>query len=98
MNGPAIGSDHSPLVLMLEHNDFKGRKRFRFEDMWLEKEECYELIRNAWKGSEPCRGVADLKPKFERCITTLTEWSKTEFKNNLIKIRKVKQILREMGD
>lgn len=53
MNEPSIGSDHSPLVLTLEH-DFKGKKIFRFEDMWLEKEECYEVIRQAWRGTEPC--------------------------------------------
>lgn len=30
---PTIGSDHSPILLMLDHRDSRGRKEFRFEAM-----------------------------------------------------------------
>lgn len=33
-----IGSDHAPISLHLAHTEGKGRKRFQFENMWLEKE------------------------------------------------------------
>lgn len=42
------GPNHSPIVLVFEFTDQNGRKRFRFEDIWLEKEECFEIIRQPW--------------------------------------------------
>lgn len=44
INELVIGSDHSPLTIELEHADIRGRKRFRFEEMWLEHEECGTVI------------------------------------------------------
>lgn len=33
INELAIGSDHSPVELILDYNDKKGKRRFRFEQM-----------------------------------------------------------------
>lgn len=86
------------IVLTLEHTDLNGRKRFRFEEMWLEKEKCYELIRSACRGGESILGVDGRMPKMERYRMSLNEWSKKEFKNNLIEINNVKRRLRNLGD
>lgn len=35
-----IGSDHTPLILHPRHNYRTGRRRFQFEEMWLEHNGC----------------------------------------------------------
>lgn len=44
-----IGSDHASISLHLSHTERRGRRQFRFEDMWFEKEECHDIIRSAWQ-------------------------------------------------
>lgn len=46
-----IGSDHAPICLHLTHKERRGGKQFRFEDMWLEKDKCHDIIRQAWQGA-----------------------------------------------
>lgn len=40
INELAIGSNQSHVMLALEHSDTKGRRRFKFKEMWLEKAKC----------------------------------------------------------
>ncbi|KAK1354012.1 hypothetical protein POM88_047268 [Heracleum sosnowskyi] len=41
-------SDHLPLLLQLKRMVYvKKKKRFRFENMWIQEEECYSLIYNS---------------------------------------------------
>ncbi|GAA0162124.1 hypothetical protein LIER_18288 [Lithospermum erythrorhizon] len=45
---PMIGADHCPLLVDLEDNIEKGKKRFVFDNRWVGKEGCDEVIKNAW--------------------------------------------------
>jgi len=47
-----IPSDRNPLVLNAGENCCFGKKRFRFEKWWLEKESFREVVEKAWK--TPC--------------------------------------------
>ena len=40
-----IGSDHSPILLVVEINDKKAPKRFKFEIIWDELEGCEDIIK-----------------------------------------------------
>ena len=40
----AIGSDHSPIVLLIEMRDKRAPKEFKFESNWLGMEECKEIV------------------------------------------------------
>lgn len=42
------GSDHVPLVVNLGVNDSFGKKKFRFEKWWLERDDFKPLIVKAW--------------------------------------------------
>ncbi|KAL2936773.1 Protein translocase subunit SecA, partial [Bienertia sinuspersici] len=51
---PIHRSDHAPIMLQAGKNDEQWRKGrlFKFEAYWLSREECEEVVRNAWQGSE----------------------------------------------
>lgn len=44
----AIASDHCPIVLETQNHQPKGRKPFRFENMWLSDPNCATVVDNAW--------------------------------------------------
>lgn len=46
---PAVGSDHSPLVLSLHLVRERRRNEFKFEAYWMEEEECGEIIKSCWE-------------------------------------------------
>lgn len=45
---PAIGSDHSPIILSCQSTQARRKKNFRFEAFWLENDECREVVLNSW--------------------------------------------------
>jgi hypothetical protein len=45
-------SDHNPILINSGDNAYVGKKRFRFEKWWLEKETFRDLVMKAW--NEPC--------------------------------------------
>lgn len=90
VNGLAIGSDHSPVELILNFCDSKGRRRFRFEQMWLERRECFDIIKGAWESTGSVSSARDLEPKLSACRRALIHWSRSEFKNNVKEINKAR--------
>lgn len=82
----------------MEVIDQRGRKRSIFEDIWFEKEECFEIIRQTWSEGGPIRNRNELRPKFDEYRRSLPEWSKWEFKHNVIEINKVKNRLNNLGN
>lgn len=97
LNSLAIGSDHSPIELILNFSDSKGRRRFRFEQMWLERRECFDVIKAAWEGTSVISSTRELGPKLMACRRALIHWSRTEFKNNVMEINKAREALRVLG-
>ncbi|KAF7113154.1 hypothetical protein RHSIM_RhsimUnG0155100 [Rhododendron simsii] len=66
---PAIGSDHSPILLSTEE-PLKIHRQFRFGSMWTAEEECGDIIGSHWaspriednsthlvKNLDKCRGI-----------------------------------------
>jgi len=60
---PAIGSDHSPLILRLYPGKTKTKRSFKMEVFWTEHEEYYELMQQTWKSNStsPCTFSEKLK-------------------------------------
>lgn len=71
VNRVAIGSDHSPVELIIDDMDAKGRRRFRFENMWLERQDCLDLIRASWERTGLAETIGDLEPKLDDCRRSL---------------------------
>lgn len=97
VNELATGSDHSPEELILDFTYTKGRRRFRFENMWLKRQECFDLINSAWSRTGSARSLDDLEPKLEECKKSLIKWSRREFKHNVQEINKARATLQTLG-
>lgn len=59
---PAIGSDHSPIIIDNEPWITKGKCPFKFESFWTKDIECREIITKCWASS--CGGGSMAK-----CLT-----------------------------
>lgn len=66
---PAIDSYHSPITLKLCHKYERGRKIFRFEEVWLEIQECKGMIQRSWQMEEA------LPARLYSCGWELVKWS-----------------------
>lgn len=45
---PALGSDHSPILLPTEVTPAKRRKAFTFKAFWLQDKDCRTVIADSW--------------------------------------------------
>lgn len=62
---PRDRSDHKPLRI----SDLPlggGRKKFRFEDMWLSSPGCEQVIKDAWQASDSLENAADILEKIKK--------------------------------
>jgi len=76
---PAIGSNHSPLVLSISPKNERRRKIFRYEAFWIEDEECWCIMKRVWSNLEPLgRSIVE---KLNLVAKELSEWSKKGFPN-----------------
>lgn len=48
---PAIGSDHSPLLVSVFPRRKNRKKEFRYEAFWDEDEECAQIVERGWCNS-----------------------------------------------
>lgn len=91
---PAIGSDHSSLLLSLFPKNECRRRMFRFEAFWVEDEECGTIVRNAWSSANvPRNNIVD---KLNIVSRNLAEWSKNRFSNAHKRISWLRSELQEM--
>lgn len=91
-------SDHIPLCLKLNKQMYVPRlKRFRFENMWVQKNECRGIVQECWSSVGGC----DIMKKMARCCARLEEWGGghlKQLKNKLWNCRKHLQRLRSRRD
>lgn len=80
-------SDHLPLFLLLNRKIYVPRsQRFRFENVWVRKSECLNLVKQSWESKEG----ENLMTKIEFCRMKLEEWGggvSKEFKQKLMHCR-----------
>lgn len=74
------GSDHLPILLQLDRptvgREERSRRPFRFEAMWVRKNECEEIIKRVWTRHGGANSALDLMLKGEQCSLELIQWSK----------------------
>ena len=81
-NFPTVGFDHSPIMVNFDFHDKRALRRFKFEIIWVEMEECVELIRKGWECKGQGSQIYKLVQKLKGCRTMLTKWSKEAVRNN----------------
>lgn len=67
------------------------RKRFRFENMWIQETDCFNIIRDSWN-IENARIIME---KMKYCSMKLEEWGGSKVKEMQIKIKKCRGELRK---
>ncbi|XP_057760299.1 uncharacterized protein LOC130980656 [Arachis stenosperma] len=71
-------SDHSPIFIdMMGETERKNNRshRFKFEEVWLEKEECEEIVKKTW-----IPGNMGITRKLQNCSSILKEWGQVHFR------------------
>lgn len=69
---PALGSDHSPLVLQLQKRNVRSQRNFKFEEFWVGHDELPLVINNEW--SRP--NFSSIVDKINNTRKGLDVWSK----------------------
>ncbi|KAL3752711.1 hypothetical protein ACJRO7_000159 [Eucalyptus globulus] len=90
----AIGSDHSPLLLLTESMRVKKRKTFTFEAYWLQDQECHSIIVESWT-SIKVRHLT-LPRKLNVVSAALASWSYPKFNSTQHQISSLKQQLQNL--
>ncbi|KAL8162411.1 hypothetical protein V2J09_013900 [Rumex salicifolius] len=72
------GSDHVPIRLNLDNFSIvnqnpKGPKPFRFEAMWLDDDNCSEIVRNAWLNPNSHNAEQTIVGKLSWCSEDLRD-------------------------
>lgn len=92
---PAIGSDHSPIILSLHQKEKKSKKMFRFELVWLEDPECEEVIKKVWLTNRSTEKSLT-KKKISLVAEELHRWRRKKFQNAQKQITPLKSRLVEI--
>ncbi|KAL3722147.1 hypothetical protein ACJRO7_034500 [Eucalyptus globulus] len=76
---PAIGSDHSPILLNLFPQQVKRKKEFKFEAFWVAEEDYEQIVLESWNsfGGEN----VNISVRLKKVAEELTIWSKRRFRN-----------------
>ena len=73
-------SDHCALLIADSIAVQPSRKRrFHFEEMWTKKEECKEIIKNAWEGCLHRGTPESISSGIQNCAADLARWNKSVF-------------------
>ncbi|XP_075658987.1 uncharacterized protein LOC142628835 [Castanea sativa] len=73
-------SDHCALLITDSSVVQPPRKRrFQFEEMWTKKEECKEIIKNAWVGGLHQGTPEGIAASLQSCAADLARWNKSVF-------------------
>lgn len=76
---PAIGSDHSPLLLYTKAQKTQPSKPFFFEAYWLQHLECHSIVATAW--TLAMRTGRNLPHQLRLVSSALQRWSRAQFSN-----------------
>lgn len=72
---PAIGFDHSPIVLHSDVIVCRRKKMFVYEQFWDEHPKCAENVAAAWTSSALLPRGAEIGDRIEKVKTGLSSWS-----------------------
>ena len=56
-----------------------NRRRFQFEAMWTKREECKDIIKEVWDGSQELNSPIGIATRLKCCAGNLSRWNKMVF-------------------
>lgn len=91
---PAVGSDHSPLILETSAHSKRHKKPFHYEAYWNDDAECREVISTAWNS------ISHQHPAFlsnlKTVTTALSKWSHEKFSNGHARVIALQHQLQDL--
>ncbi|VFR02708.1 unnamed protein product [Cuscuta campestris] len=75
------GSDHCPLLFTSQIGDTHTSKAFRFQNMWLLKEDFMDYCKKSWEEVPFHGGMKSLFTRLHHLKGKLSAWNKTSFGN-----------------
>ncbi|XP_021759598.1 uncharacterized protein LOC110724485 [Chenopodium quinoa] len=95
-NFPIYSSDHAPIMVYLKKQVASdgGGKSFKFERLWLSREDCVTVVDRSWKASLE----RSIDRKIARCGEDLSSWARKAFGSVKKKIKDTKKRLRELKE
>ncbi|XP_012827280.1 PREDICTED: uncharacterized protein LOC105948608 [Erythranthe guttata] len=91
------GSDHCPILLSHNtntRNTTRRRRPFRFEALWIIREDCEAIIQQQWTGNSELNPVEEVLTKTKECRLALLRWSKTTVKQPQMRIAEIRKKLK----
>ena len=89
-------SDHVTLLISDSFALKKPQRRFQFEAMWTRREECRDIIKEAWTGSVKADNPCDIVAGLKRCADDLSKWNRTVFGHVPRQIQKKRNVLNDL--
>ena len=83
------GSDHRPIVTIVEPERKKRKGMFRYDRRLKDNIEVKVLVEEIWKNA----GSVSIREKIALTRTAIVEWSKTQYRNSRVFIEQKKQDL-----
>lgn len=77
-----MASDYVALVVNSEFRDAKGKKRFRFENLWRSTKECENVIKKCWKSNGVNLDLKGIMSRLKHYNHEFINWSRVAFPNN----------------
>ena len=90
-------SDHCALLITDSFAPQSSQKRrFQFEAMWTRREDCRDVIKEAWTGSVRANNPSDIVAGLKRCADELSRWNRTVFGHVPRQIQKKRNVLNDL--
>ncbi|XP_042992544.1 uncharacterized protein LOC122318863 [Carya illinoinensis] len=97
VHGVAASSDHLPIIFVPSTADNEYRhKLFRFEAMWVEDDECGEVISRCWQGTHENRPIGSIIDRLSICSKGLEAWNKQKFGHVKQQIKRARESLQRL--
>ncbi|KAK3043651.1 hypothetical protein RJ639_000067 [Escallonia herrerae] len=92
-------SNHLPILLSTRSTQAfvrkRGKKSFKFESMWVKREDCERTIKEAWDRTLEGDIFSNFLSKIRTCGLGLMKWNKDIIGNIQMKIREMKHRLED---
>ncbi|KAH0633200.1 hypothetical protein KY284_035986 [Solanum tuberosum] len=98
---PAVGSNHSPLLMENVGREGQQTKYFKFLHCWVENENFMHTVKECWEREVQGNPMWKLHQKMKRLASTLSEWSRREFGDIFAVVKEFEEQVRqaeEQGD
>ena len=87
-------SDHCALLITdLFVPQSPRKRRFQFEAMWTRREDCRDVIKEAWTGSVRANNPSDIVAGLKKCAGDLSKWNLLVFNHVPRQIQKKRNVL-----